>query len=45
MSEVTYITFLSPVFHKFLQPNRRLTLKMDSNVCDPAVHDGCTDIN
>jgi hypothetical protein len=44
LSEVIYLTFLSPVIHKFLQPNRHLTLKTDSNVRDPAVRDGCTDI-
>ena len=32
--------FLLPVLYEFLEPSRRLTLEVDSDVCDSSVRDG-----
>jgi hypothetical protein len=32
--------FLLPLLYEFLEPSRRLTLEVDSDVCDSSVRDG-----
>ena len=32
--------FLLPLFYEFLEPSRRLTLEVDSDLCDSSVRDG-----